>query len=235
MENNYNGSTYSAVSDFTSPPGLFPHDGDLTLAFLSGNGIGFFAPMDDLWYRATSQVTTINISSSQSESVYRSDEAASPIACLQQFQFCDASESRCGPLSSWLDAQTGAADMFGTTADFVMNNEIPSADNPTTSRYIWFVALLAMAVPQLNTVISQPGAKSLQSIEYLNAGYMGPLPDNQWQTDVTHWWATYLAGIQASVVSTSYGITDPSLQSVKFEPFNTWIQYHVCDNQVSRS
>lgn len=58
------------------------------------------------------------------------------MACFQQYQLCDGSESRCGPLSSWMDAQTGAAELFGTTAEALVNNESPPADNPSASRYI---------------------------------------------------------------------------------------------------
>lgn len=72
------------------------------------------------------------------------------------------------------------------------------------------------------------------STQGLVSGLMGPLPNNQWQVDVTHWRATYLAGVQAGVVSTSYGHRDSSLQSLLITPFNDWIQNHMCDNQVNQ-
>lgn len=235
-ETNFNGSTVVSVGsgDFQSTPGLFPKDGDLTLSFLSGNGVVFQEPMDDLWYRATSQGESYTVvGSNQSSPAYQPEEAASPIACFQQYQLCDGSDSRCGPLSSWLDAQTGAAELFGTTADALLNDESPPADNPSASRYIWFVALMTESVPGLEIMLNHLGANALVSTQSLVSGLMGPLPNNQWQIDVTHWWATYLAGIQAGVVATSYGHTDSSLQSLLIKPFNNLIQTQMCDNQVS--
>ncbi|KAL2277331.1 hypothetical protein FJTKL_00051 [Diaporthe vaccinii] len=53
--------------------------------------------------------------------VYQPEEAASPMGCVKQFQFCNPSLSsnKCGPLASWADAQNYAAPLFGiTTEDF---------------------------------------------------------------------------------------------------------------------
>lgn len=234
LESNFNGSTYIPSSGIQSIPGFFPRDGDLSIAFLSGNNIRFQEPVNDLWYRATSPthgVALLNESGGSSAlPAYRPDEAASPMACLAQFQFCDATTIRCGPLSSWADAQTEAGKLFGTTLDA----ENPPLDkDPASSRFYWFVALMSYSVPELQSILHRLGASSLASTRNLYNGVMGPLRDDQWQVDVMQWWATYLAGVQAGVVSTAAGPSDSSVEHLRIKPYNKWIQEHICNNQVS--
>lgn len=228
-----NGTTYMPGSSFESASDYFPRDGDIHIFFLSANGIRFEAPVDDLWYRAMSPAKPIVRATQSGWSpdlpAYRPDAAASPLACFQQFQFCDASKSRCGPLSSWLDAQIGAGELFGITLD----SEKPPLENNPASRFYWFVSLMSYAVPGLGLILLHLGANSLASTRSLFSGVMGPLPSDQWQVDVMQWWATYLAGIQGGVVSTASGPVDSSLEHLRIKPCNEWIQYHICDNQVS--
>lgn len=150
------------------------------------------------------------------------------MACLEQFQLCYGSTSRCGPLASWLDAQDGASKLF----NFPLEREGPPADNHPASRFYWFVALFTYAVPGIPAVLLQLGPSSLASMRSLFAGVMGPLPDDQWQIDVMQWWATYLAGIQSAVVSIASGPIDPSLEHLRIRPYNQWIQESICNNQV---
>lgn len=220
------------MSSFQSE--LFPRDGDVDLIFLSGNSIRFAAPVSDPWYRATVPSRPYSRAgepeSSPEYPSYQPEEAASPLACLQQYQFCDASTNRCGSLASWADSQTEAGELFGTTLDPA---DPPAEDDPAASSFFWFVALMAYSVPGLSIVLLHLGANSLASTRSLYSGMMGSLPDNQWQIDVTQWWATYLAGIQEAVVSSAIGISDPSLQHRLVKPYNQWIQDNICNNQVS--
>lgn len=98
--------------------------------------------------------------------LYQSDEAASPLACFTQLQFCDASKSRCGPLPSWADAQAGAGELFGTTLEA---KDQPLYNNPA-SRFYWFVALMSSSVPELESILLRPGASSLpQHLTFITA------------------------------------------------------------------
>ncbi|KAG6353543.1 hypothetical protein INS49_005505 [Diaporthe citri] len=234
-ETNYQETTYTPSSSLQTDTEYFPKDGDLHLIFLSGNGIRFQEPVNDPWYRATVPtrpiVAATKPGTSAEHPAYRSEEAASPMACLEQFQLCYGSTSRCGPLASWLDAQDGASKLL----NFPLEREGPPADNHPASRFYWFVALFTYAVPGLQPVLLQLGANSLASMRSLYAGVMGPLPDNQWQVDVMQWWATYLAGIQSAVVSIASGPIDPSLEHLRIRPYNQWIQDSICNNQIIRS
>lgn len=228
-----NGSAVPEGSTFQASES-FPRNGDLLMIFLSGNGIRFQEPVDDLWYRATGPTVPIVIVTESGLTpglpAYRPEEAASPMACLQQYQFCDASESRCGPLSSWVDAQIGASELFESTMD---STDSPSTESHRVSRFKWLTAMLTYAVPDVSYAVGQLGSSSLASTRSLYGNMMGPLPNDQWQVDVMQWWATYLAGIQGGVVSTAVGPMDSSQDHLRMKPYNQWIQDTLCNNQVS--
>lgn len=232
FQQNINGSTYIPSSSFEPAQDLSRRDGDVHIVFLSGNGVRFEQPVNDLWYRVTSPTRPFSNpedpGSPPYHPMYRPQEAASPMACLQQFQFCDGSKTRCGPLSSWVDARIGAEKLFGA----IPGGKLPSADNHLASRFYWFVALMASTVPGLPDIL-QSGPSSLASTRSIYSGVMGSLPNNQWQVDVMQWWATYLAGIQAGVISAASGFMDSSLEHIRVKPYNTWIKNHVCHNQAS--
>lgn len=219
---------------FSSIPGLFNPDGDTLLVFLSSNGIRFFNMPSDLWYRATipgHKSHLINLT--EGALLYQSEEAASPMGCLRQYQFCNPSLSsnNCGPLASWADAQAYSAPLFGITTEDYENETNPPTNNIIGSRYMWLIQALAWDQAAIERVISDLGPEALTSIKYLSGGVMGSLPTNQWQLDVQYWWATYLASLQAAVVNTAHGPTDPALEPYKVLPYNSHAR-DMCNNQV---
>lgn len=230
-----NGSTFYP-SDFTPTPGLFPSEGDLILTFLSGNGVLFLERTDDPWYRGN--VPWRN--TSWGGMTYRMDEAASPLACLRQYQFCNPAlpeEHRCGPLAGFLEAQVQAAPLFGITYDQMLNmtveqmakNEIPQT--PAAARYVWLLMFLTLAIPSPAALVNILGPNSLASQQSLtrSSSVMGIIPRNQWQLDVQNWWAIYMASLQAGTVNTAYGSHDPALKLYEIPPFNSHAQkLHMC-------
>lgn len=68
-------------------------------------------------------------------------------------------------------------------------------------------------------------------IKYLGNGLMGPLAENQWQLDVSYWWSTYLASLQAGVVNTARGPSDPGIDPYKEQPDNSYMR-EMCNNLV---
>lgn len=135
--------------------------------------------------------------------LYKPEEAASPMRCTEQFQFCNPSlsKSRCGPLASWSDSITQSAPLFGmTSADFVNGSE---ANGTMASRYQWLILAIAeVALPTIR-IVATLGSDSLVSLKYLANGIVGSLPDDQWQLDVEYWWAITLAYIQTALVDTA--------------------------------
>lgn len=200
------------------------------MIFLTGNGIEFQAKTYDPWYRATlsgSQVFSQNTDGSYR--LYRPEEAASPMGCLRQHQFCNPSSKTCGPLASYADAQLEAAPLFGIDAAEWENLTTPR--DTLSSRFQWLLRLMTSTEAALQTTISTLGPDALTSLKYINHGTMGPISDNQWQLDVEYWWSTWLASLQAGVVDTARGPLDSRLSPYMLQPLNSHMQ-DMCNNQV---
>lgn len=232
----YQGERYPGFNQVDTIPALFRQDADTTMIFLSGNGVGFFERTNDPWYHATTLGDTKGSPNEDGGEfrVYQPDEAASPMGCTSQYQFCNPSlpSNNCGPLGSLPDAQSQAAPLFGmSTADFEGTGE---ANGTMISRYQWLVYITGYAATSVSYLINSLGPSALSSPRYLNTGVIGSLPDDQWKTDVKYWWAIYLASLQAGFVDTARGSTDPVLDPYKLLPFNSHVQ-EMCDNQKIRS
>lgn len=218
-------------------PELTRLDADVTLLFLSGNGVMFHDPVDDDWYRATAKgkrfTSTTNNGSRQS---YQPVDAASPLACIEQQQWCNYNyrdESGCGPLGSVYDAIIGASHLFNISED-IWQLEAPSSNTSAGAQFIWQVLNLSVgdlfmnwAVRELKTAALASRLSSLEGVQY-------GLPTNQWHLDVTHWWNTVLAKMQANMVYAAIGNTDPALTESSSTPDNQY-QQHLCNNQVCQN
>lgn len=174
---------------------------------------------------------------------YRMDQAASPMACLQKFQFCNPAlpeEGRCGPLAGFLDAQVQAAHLFNITYEQMRDMDpeqmIESGilKTPAASRFLWLLMILTLAVTDVTALINVLGPYSLASQQSLSRGSstLSIIPSNQWQLDVKNWWAIYMASLQAGMVNIASGSQDPTLKPYEIPPFNAHIQ-KLCNNQVS--
>lgn len=223
-------------SSFIPIPELSRSDGDVQVIFLAGNGISFYEQTEDAWYRGTALGYEIEDPTLQgTRRVYWPEEAASPLGCVTQFQFCNTAlspDKRCGPLASWNDAYSESAPLFNITRSQVSDDGYVPMD-PTSTTLTWIVLQLNNAAASLYTLLQTLGPESLSSKASLIEGFMGRLPSNQWQLDVMHWWSTYLASIQGAFVETAIGPADPTggLEEYKQGPWNDYVQV-LCNNQV---
>lgn len=231
----YHHESWEDQGDFAAIPGLFNPDGDVELIFLSSNGIEFWEKTSDLWYRATTPGDEVlsRFGDEEQVEVYQLEEASSPMGCVRQYQFCNPSlsDNKCGPLASWADAQVEASALFGIPAEEMQSDSIPTTSNTMGSRYLWLIQVLSFSQADIGSIIMDLGPDALTSLKYLSSGIMGPFPTNQWQLDVRYWWATFLASLQAAVVNTAHGPTDPTLDPYKVLPFNSHAQ-DMCNSQV---
>lgn len=230
-----NGNVSKTLSNFFPIPELFRPDADLFLIFLSGNGVNFWEQTDDPWYRGNVTGTTAlhhMYGYIENHTVYRPEEAASPMGCIQQYQYCNA-DFKCGNLASDSDAIVSAAPLFNTTLEETRGNT--NVSGPVSSRFAWFHKIMSTSY-ELNSLITGFGSKFLESRVHLSEGYMGILPNNQWQLDVTHWWAILLAAKQAAFVNAARGPTDKSILESKFisSPKHPY-EEEMCNSQVRSS
>lgn len=224
-----NGTTMTSISDFIPIPELFSDDGDLHIIFLEGNGLSFYENTTDPWYRATQLGPVIAMANNATKSVYIPEEPASPLACVEKYQFCNAGKE-CGPLSGKIPTLVESASLFNITAFDMTNATVP--DDPIGSRFYWYYLVLFNMASDIDAILQNLGPKALLSQQSLLGGFMGSLPDDQWQLDVTYWWATRLAGIQAAFVNTAYDTGNAALDEFRIRPYNSYMQ-DMCNNQVS--
>ncbi|KAK5627342.1 hypothetical protein RRF57_003057 [Xylaria bambusicola] len=191
-------------------PELIRSDGDVIVIFLVGNGAVFFQPTDDAWYRATETVGALgNPDVPGSAPAYRPNEPASPMGCVEQWQWCNLAFPKgegCGPLSSIANAINGAAPLFNLTIqDLAVERPISSTSVGT--RLLWPVQTLLSISPDIETLFAILGPRALASSDRFLSGIQWPIPNNQWQQD-------------SAFVETVSTDMDPQLDHLRLKPRN---------------
>lgn len=155
---------------FAPDPRLFRPDADLWLIFLSGRGVGFYDRTEDPWYRGFLEWGWVMDKDRQwNKTVYRPDEAASPMGCIQQYQYCNA-EHKCGELASFTDAMITAAPVFDTTPEMLAGDADPSGQK--SSSFGWFETIMYSSY-DLTALLNALGPTALASRREHETGYFG--------------------------------------------------------------
>jgi hypothetical protein len=223
-----NGNPGADISSSFVPDAEFGRtDADILIVFLSGHGVTFGEPLYDDWYQATEPLGIIgNPINNETITTYRMKEAASPLGCASQWQFCSHSTSACGPLASYYDAISGAEEVFKK-----LGAESDGSKSFQGERLVWLVRSTyidtlreedMLQVLQDNALLSQLG---------MFDGYQSHIPENEWQLDVTYWFSIFLAALQSSLLQTASGrfVTDESMAIFRPE---TDSARKLCSNQV---
>ncbi|KAK8135908.1 hypothetical protein PG984_003848 [Apiospora sp. TS-2023a] len=220
-------------SSWTPRPASPEYEGDMTLFFLSGNGVYFLSPTEDDWYRATVPASTFRRKNMTSlGDKYRPDEAASPLGCVEQYQWCrDPAQGQCGELTGQTDALRSAGPLFGLTHQD-LDLDRPISQSKLGTLLIW--AYLMLGSRSLDGFVDSLGPSSLASVVSLSQGSIIRIEKNQWQLDVTKWWHIMLAGFQAKWASTAQGTGNAPFQPSTYKPKNEW-EWNLCRNQKLRS
>ena len=171
----YKGEMFRVNSRFL-PSSAFNHTGgDIQIVFLSGNGVVFAGESKDVWYRATRPFGNLgNTKNSwKSSATYIFKEAASPLGCVQQFQWCNPEypiPEGCGPLASSLDAFEGAFPLFNLTMEDWISDESLFAhkglisNDERGSRLLWPFMVDATTTAGVEPFLAAFGANLLQSV-----------------------------------------------------------------------
>lgn len=227
---NLNETIWLQRSEFVPIPQLFIPDADLNLIFLSpDDNLFYFNPTNDPWYRGTLPLDQGFNTTSGPRTVYFSDEAASPMGCAERYQYCDSNKN-CGSLTNFADALYSAMALYDINLRPDSGADANRGLAAEASRFQLFQASLAST--GLQSLLTGLGPSSLLSLEHLFQGMMGPLPENQWQLDVTYWFEMILASLQATFVNTARGPTDEAVMPYVARPDNEY-HWQICNNQVS--
>ncbi|KAK8007731.1 hypothetical protein PG989_001721 [Apiospora arundinis] len=236
----FEGRVINGTSDFIPNRALNRTDGDISIVYLSGNGVVFFQESDDAWYRATHVEGRMGSESTNGSSTpyYIPTEAASPLGCVQQYQWCNSeypTSEGCGPLASWYDALAGAYPLFNMTVDDFVMGESPLSIPERGYRIHW-ARLITVIQGGIFDVVQKFGPRALESQKSRSAGIQTSLAKNQWQRDVMTWWNTTLAFTQATFVNTALGFTyypEAAETRILSPPANDQ-ERHFCQSQKIR-
>jgi hypothetical protein len=165
------------------------------------------------------------------------EEAASPLGCVEQWQWCNSAYSRelgCGPLAWMQDAFAGALPFFNLARE-MLDDERPPANTSAGTRLIWPALVQYAGSAQVGWAVEELKTSVLASQSVLVGGVQYPLPKNQWKLDVTNWWNTLLAKTQTNLVKSTIGLTGPEMQSAALAvtPVNDY-ERSLRNNQVYR-
>ncbi|KAH8883500.1 hypothetical protein GQ53DRAFT_882709 [Thozetella sp. PMI_491] len=227
--------TVDPISSFFAPSEeLERSDGDILLLFLSGNGAFFQEEVDDDWYRATDPGPgLVNTKATGTHPLYQSSEAASPMGCVSQYQFCNPAlpkETQCGPLASQDDATRNAFPLFNLAEDTEIFAPSVEVKDKVAGKFLWFVKMLNNACAPPWFIVDMLGSNALDSQKSFEKGFQAMLPTNQWQLDMTKLWFTWLAALQSGIVDVANGADEQLYGPIKLPPNNTF-EGEVCNSQ----
>ena len=169
-------------------PELSRDDADVTIMFLAPNTISYRSPVYDPWFMAT---TKSNLSDERNTlQQYEADYYVRPLACADQYQFCNPGKNICTPL-------TGSHPATANIDSLLLSR----LQNET------FVDL-NYALQMMSTYFSvhSRGAAALRASDTVGADFIQVgLPADQWMTEVTEMFAVSMARLQQSVVTFATG------------------------------
>ena len=97
----------------------------------------------------------------------------------------------------------------------------------------WALKLMKIGPSRFESAVSYLGVSALTAKFRLFGGIQAPLPSNQWQLEMEHWFNTSLAALQADFVNTAAGPLDPVILN------NNWLirpnlteEHVMCSSQV---
>lgn len=217
-----NGTPQKEASDFYPISALQVNASDVTLLFLSTNGVQFVTPCDDPWYAAHNLNFMRSVSGNNTWREFpHGDEPVRVLGCTQQYQICNPDLKMghsCTPLTG---ARTviAAADVLWQT-------------NKQKKLFRTLANSILIDAGHLYGTVAATGVSSLIARHGLVGGLQGRLPSNQWQLEVENWYGAALADIQRSTVELVTGPTDPDMFKYVKRP-QTEEEHFVCRSLVS--
>ena len=177
-----------AQNDWIPIPALNRTDADVALFFLAPNMILYEGPVTDPFFVA-SIPHNVSAGNGVNETYYSPNQGVYALACAEQHQFCNPANGKCTPLS-------GAFQVATNLTGLDLN------DAQVSTLFIMQPTLTFLNT--YNSVISR-GSNALRASETLDQGFQIPLPDNQWMTEVSTWFAVLMARLQQSIVRYAIG------------------------------
>lgn len=193
-------------------------DGDVSLMFLSANDILYYGEVKDPIFAATSPIRSV-MDNGKNVTLYTSDYFVNPLGCVDQHQFCNPANQKCTKLDSYDSAVRSAqADLeynsmqYGTVSTLSLN---------------LYLSIMSQS-------IGGRGSAALRALEMVSGLFSGPLPADQWKTEVEYWFTTGLAKVQKGFVEYAKGPTNVLENTYISKPFDS-ASHQLCNSQKVRA
>ncbi|KAH0545286.1 hypothetical protein FGG08_000585 [Glutinoglossum americanum] len=177
-------------------------EGDVTVIYLSMNGITFTKPSYDPFFSATFPA----VDDRDGRTYYLKDYYATSLACVDQLQICNLDKNECGPLESIMNSSGWWP---------YDNKTVPFREKAATN-----LVRLSIIYSRVSEAIGRLGSRALRLMDNYERPYQLRVDREQWKTEVSHWFNTGLAQIQLNLLRTVH--ISPSLNKDHLtNPLNT--------------
>ncbi|KAE8383096.1 hypothetical protein BDV26DRAFT_287882 [Aspergillus bertholletiae] len=159
-------------------PKLNQTDSDITLMMLTQNDVYYQTPSDDPWIAAHEKLNGSDL--------YKGDYTVSLLGCIDQYQFCNPNgggDTACSKLGGMNSVAKDLTDRF-----VYFNND----QLATLGRF-----MRQSHVHSMYQAVQGWGGSALDIGQKLYNGLQYSVPPNQWQIEVSNWFALSLAKEQA--------------------------------------
>ena len=214
-------------SNFSPISALQANATDVTLFFLSTNGVAFSKPCDDPWYAAHDSFFSGDDEGANDEGAddegfyYNMKEPVRVLGCATRYQFCNP-DPKMGhswtPLTGIFTATAAADALWRTDKQREFFNTSSSS--------------ILSGAGGLVEIVQFTGISSLISRHGLVNGYQVSLPSNQWQLEVENWFGTTMADLQRATIEYVTGPADPAMFRLLNRP-KTDEEHLLCRSLVS--
>ncbi|KAK7706262.1 hypothetical protein SLS64_007601 [Diaporthe eres] len=176
--------------------------------FPRSSTLRFTQPTEDPWFNASTALGSFDfpylVTTGDNATLYYASEPASPLGCLAQEQLCNPNlpeqSRRCTNLT-----RPQTVGIESTTLGLF------PPDANSDARLTWAFNSIWYDSAAVEDILDTLGAQALLARAGVRNGLQGPLPTNQWQTEVEHWFNTTLASLQQSFVNLARGPDDDSV------------------------
>ena len=179
--------------------------------------VTYEAPVTDPFFAAS---TPYNVSTGDgvNDTYYISNQDVYVLACTEQHQVCNPTNGKCTPLS-------GNSQLIPNLPGLDLNDAQEST-----------ILTMALTITYINTYnsVNSRGANALRASETLDGVFQIPLPNNQWMTEISTWFAVSMAKLQQRTVQYAIGSSYVPEGLTLVGPANRY-QENICNNTKIQS
>lgn len=170
-------------------PALNRTDADVSIFFLAPNSVAYLSPVEDPFFAAN---IPTNVSDQGVNTTFFSpDYFVYVLACIDQYQSCNPTNGKCTSLTASNLLITDLEDLELNVAQTVANAHFMYSSSSQAT----YFSVISRGANALRA------SQTLEQSSRLGAG----LPNNQWQLEVSSWFAVSMARLQQAVVTYATG------------------------------